>query len=116
MPGWRKLFEVYNDEFGSKPLAARPLALVCILTDGEADDLDEFSVAIANLPPFVYVAIGIVGYGREHEQALRSFLSVTKSQPRLRIIQLDSRGSNSAALADALVKMFRAPVSAQGWM
>lgn len=116
MPGWRKLFEVYQEEFGLRPAADRPLALILVLTDGEAADVAEFAYALSNLPPLVYVAVGIVGFGGEHERCLRSFVPVAARQPRVRIVQLDPRGSNAAGLADALERMFRAPVSATAWL
>ena len=116
MPGWRKLCDVYNEEFGGSPAADRPLVLACVLTDGEAADIAEFGNTLATLPPGVYVSVGIVGFGDEHDRALRSWMPLAATQQRVRIITLDAAGSNAAALASALEGMFRTPVSDFGWM
>src|SRR5579872_2500478 len=37
MPGFRKMQQVYTEEFGQEPVASRPKLLELIITDGEAE-------------------------------------------------------------------------------
>lgn len=115
MPGWQKLFEVYNDEFADVPEPERPIVLICVITDGEAADIDDFARALVGMSSGIYVAIGIVGFGQEHDAALRSFQAVVHSQPRCKLVPL-AEGSSAAELASALESMFSGPLSTYGWM
>jgi hypothetical protein len=94
MPAWRALCSHYIAEFGALPLVQRPIALVAILTDGEALDIEEFGRALAPgaLPEDIFVGIGIVGSGADHDNALRSFLV----RMRLRsLVPFDARGAHA---------------------
>jgi hypothetical protein len=118
MPGWSALLQVYLNEFGQRPPTERPLVLVAVLTDGEAADIVNFGFAMQQLPMGVYVAIGIVGFGVEHDNAMRSFLPIASAQPRCRIVQVSSGpagDTNVHQIADALEMMFRAPLTTTGW-
>lgn len=88
------------------------------MTDGEALDIEEFGRALApgSLPDDIFVGVGIVGSGDDHDAALRSFLPYVQRQSRLKIIRLKSQGgtpggtgavSNGQQIADALRDMFR---------
>jgi len=81
MPGWSKLLEVYADEFGSKPPSARPKLLALIITDGEARDFHQFSQTLKSLSGNIYVELAIVGYGSEHDNALKDYQSAADANP-----------------------------------
>jgi histidyl-tRNA synthetase len=49
--GWQRLLEVYNEEFGQKPRAERPKLLALIITDGQAEDIDQFAQVLSHLKP-----------------------------------------------------------------
>ena len=118
MPGWTALLQVYLNEFGQRPPTERPLVLVAVISDGEAADIINFGFAMQQLPMGVYVAIGIVGFGVEHDNAMRSFLPIVNSQPRCRVVQVRSGpagDTNAHQIADALENMFRAPLTTTGW-
>lgn len=82
MPGWRKLKDVYYDEFPSVP---RPLLMAVVVTDGEATDLLEFEQALAS-DPDAYVVIVTMGYGLEHAAVMRSFSGIAARNPRIRVV------------------------------
>jgi len=102
------------------------IAQVAILTDGEAGDIAAFGQAMRDLPKDIFVGIGIVGFGEEHDKTLRSLMPFVRAQPRVKIIQLRSRGgtpggtgaeSNGHQIAEALRSMFQdAKISPAGWM
>ena len=109
------LFSVFNAEFADIPVEDRPIVMICVLTDGEAADIAAFAQALVGMSAGIYVAIGIVGFGQEHDSALRSFQAVVQAQPRCKLVPL-AQGSSAAELASALESMFAEPLSAYGWM
>ena len=128
MPAWRALCSHYIAEFGHLALDKRPIALVAILTDGEALDIADFGRALApgSLPDDFFVAIGVLGSGADHDTALASFLPFVRAQRRLKVVRLHSQGgtpggsgsySNGHQIADALRDMFKnAQLTAAGWV
>lgn len=81
MPGWDKLLEVYADEFGNEPPSARPKLLALIITDGEARDFHQFSQTLKSLSGNIYVELAIIGYGSEHDNALKDYQSAADANP-----------------------------------
>src|SRR5690348_13659671 len=57
MPGLEKLLEVYKEEFGSRPANERPMLMALVITDGEAEDTNEFARAISQVGGSMYVAL-----------------------------------------------------------
>jgi hypothetical protein len=92
IPGWKKLLEVYNEEFGGKAAHERPKLLALIITDGEAEDTDEFAqllvqkngvVPVANL----HIVIAVLGYGAEHQRAINKYTQIANiSPPYIRVV------------------------------
>jgi len=104
MPGWRKLWEVYMGEFGRRPPLSRPLLMALVITDGDADDCDLFAEALRGLGEGVYVTMAIIGYGDEHDAALRAYRKIMESNAHVKILTFGSE-TNPETIARALLKM-----------
>jgi hypothetical protein len=105
MPGWRKLIEVYMDEFGSRPEAERPILMALIITDGDADDCAEFATELQRLNASnVFVTLAIVGYGAEHDAALRTYKQIESNNAHVKVLSFGSE-TNPEIIARALLKM-----------
>lgn len=104
MPGLNKLIEVYNEEFGSEPPAERPLLMALVITDGEADDADQFGRAVAQASGGVYFALAIIGYGPEHDAAIRQYKAVEEKNAHVRVLPFAAE-TDPAVIARALLKM-----------
>jgi hypothetical protein len=103
MPGWDELKDVYMEEFGNREPADRPLLMGLVVTDGEADDLNEFAEALKD-DHNSYVVIALLGYGRDHDIALESFNRVANENPRVKVIPFGSKTSPKM-IADTLLRM-----------
>ena len=103
MPGWNLLQSVYYKEFGKLPEKERPLLLALVITDGEAMDIDAFSAALER-DSKSYVVIAILGYGAEHDDALRSFNNVAQRNYRVKVITLQAE-TDPESIARTLLRM-----------
>ena len=104
MPGLNKLIEVYNDEFGKEAPADRPLLMALVITDGEADDADQFGRAVAQASGGVYFALAIIGYGAEHDAALRQYKAIEAQNAHVRVLPFAAE-TDPDVIARALLKM-----------
>lgn len=104
MPGLNKLVEVYNEEFGSEPPAERPLLMALVITDGEADDADQFGRAIAQAAGGIYFALAIIGYGPDHDAALRQYKAIEEKNAHVKILPFAAE-TDPNVIARALLKM-----------
>jgi len=105
MPGWRKIQQVYQEEFGTKPPDERPKLLLLVLTDGEADDTASFAQALSQIGGGTFVEIVITGYGAEHDQAFAAYQRVEQAnQAHVRVTSLDSE-TNPETVARTLLRM-----------
>ena len=55
------IFKVYMEEFGGVQPNQRPIMMALVITDGEADDSNEFARALSQVPDKVYVTLAIIG-------------------------------------------------------
>lgn len=76
VPGWRKLMCVYNEEFGDRPPSKRPKLLALVITDGEADDTDDFIQQLGHTNMTVFVNLIIIGFGKPHDDATAQYRRV----------------------------------------
>lgn len=90
MPGWELLVDTYMEEFGDTPKQDRPHLLAVVITDGEANDTDEFARTLEQARAGTYVCVAIVGYGKEHDQALAAYQKVAASNDHVRVVTFDS--------------------------
>jgi len=104
IPGWNKLIETYTEEFGQTAPAERPLLMALVITDGEADDSDAFGKAIQKASGGVYVALAILGYGPEHDAALRSYQQIEAQNAHVRVLPFGSE-TDPQVIARALLRM-----------
>lgn len=104
MPGWNTLIDTYMDEFGGEDPATRPLLMALVITDGEADDTDQFARAIAQASGGVYAVLAIIGYGADHDSALRAYQAIEQNNAHVRVLTFASE-TDPQVIARALLKM-----------
>ncbi|HEY7832063.1 MAG TPA: vWA domain-containing protein [Ktedonobacterales bacterium] len=104
MPGLNKLIGVYNDEFGKRPAADRPLLMALVITDGEADDTDQFARAVAQAAGGVYFALAIIGYGPEHDAAVRQYKAIEQQNAHVKVLPFAAE-TDPNVIARALLRM-----------
>lgn len=104
MPGLQKLLEVYKEEFGSRPANERPTLLALVVTDGEAEDTNEFARAMSQVGGSMYVALAIMGFGEEHDRALRAYQQIEAQNKHVRVIPFGSE-TDPEVIANALLRM-----------
>jgi hypothetical protein len=104
MPGWEQLVETYMEEFGDVPKLDRPHLLALVITDGEADDTDQFAQTLAQAKGGVYVCIAILGYGQEHDRALQVYKQIEAQNDHVRVVTFGSE-SDPNVIADGLISM-----------
>ena len=104
MPGLEKLLEVYKDEFGSRPAEERPTLLALVITDGQAEDTNEFAQAIAKVGGSMYIALAIIGFGVEHDRALRAYQEIETQNKHVKVIPFGSE-TDPEVIANALLRM-----------
>ncbi len=104
MPGFNLLLKTYTDEFGSEPVAERPLLMALVITDGEADDTQAFMNTVARAAGSMYVALAIIGYGPEHDRALRAYQQVEAQNAHVKVLSFASE-TDPETIAAALFHM-----------
>jgi hypothetical protein len=105
MPGWQKLLSVYSEEFGGRPVAQRPKLLALIITDGEARDYTQFVNVIKSLSGGTYIKMAIVGYGTEHDAALKAYQSAAEQNPGHVDVSTFGSETNPETIASGLLAM-----------
>jgi hypothetical protein len=104
MPGWEMLVDTYLEEFGDVPKQDRPHLLALVITDGEADDTDQFAQTLAQAKGGVYVCIAILGYGQEHDRALQVYKQIGAQNDHVRIVTFGSE-TDPNTIADGVLSM-----------
>lgn len=104
MPGMTKLLATYTNEFGSRPQAERPLLLALVITDGEADDTDAFREMVARSAGNMYVVLAVIGYGPEHDRAVKAYQQVEAKNGHVKVLTFGSE-TDPEVIASALLRM-----------
>lgn len=104
MPGLEKLLEVYKEEFSAQPANERPTLLALVITDGEAEDTNEFARAMTQVGGSMYVALAILGFGEEHDRALRAYQQIETQNKHVKVISFGSE-TDPQMIAQALLRM-----------
>ena len=109
VPGWRELKAVYHEEFGGRPAHQRPLLLALVITDGEAEDTEEFAQALAaegRDGGTVFVVLAVIGTGEEYERALALYRGVASRQHNVRVIPFSGE-TDPTLIANACLNMIQ---------
>jgi uncharacterized protein YegL len=104
MPGWEKLADVYMEEFGDVPKLDRPQLLALVITDGEADDTDQFAQTLAQAKGGVHVCIAILGFGQEHDRALQVYKQIEAQNDHVRVVTFGSE-TDPNTIAEGVLSM-----------
>ncbi len=105
MPGWAKALEVYRKEFGDRPVESRPKLLVLVITDGEAKDFASFANVLRSLSGKLYVQMAVIGYGTEHDSALKAYQDAAASNPGHVQVKTFGSQTNPEEIATGLLSM-----------
>jgi hypothetical protein len=103
VPAWEKLNEVYEDEFGERDNDEKPILMALIITDGEAEDINEF-YNILSRDNNSYIVIALLGFGRLHDKAVQSFQRLEELNKRIRLIPFKA-DTNPQVISDVLIRM-----------
>lgn len=104
MPGWNKLLDVYLEEFGGINPEERPLLMALIITDGDADDSEQFAKALQQVSNRIYVVLAIIGYGPDHDNALNTYKMIQENNYHVKVLEFGSE-TNPQTIAQTLLKM-----------
>jgi hypothetical protein len=81
MPAWDLALEDYDGEFGDRDPEDKPVHLVLVLTDGEADDWDKFAPILEKATARRVFVVAVVGHGAKHDATVRAYQqAATKNQ------------------------------------
>lgn len=100
--GWDALVSQYVDEFGERPRQDRPKLLALIVTDGEAQDANQFATTLASQGNDTYVAVAVIGHGGDHDRTLNQYRQIAASNDHVRVLTFDSVTSGSAIAQSVL--------------
>jgi hypothetical protein len=104
MPGFNLLLKTYSAEFEKTPQEERPLLMALVITDGEADDTEAFKSAVSHASGNLYVVLAIIGYGDEHDRALKAYQAVEASNGHVKVISFGGE-TDPGTIAAALLRM-----------
>lgn len=85
VPGWNTMLDNFDSEHGKKDKSDRPLKLVTLITDGEADDLGKFTDILAK-DTNAFVVVILIGChlpGVNHQAAIDQFTALAAENPRV---------------------------------
>lgn len=109
LPGWKNLMGNYQREFRGVPIDEQPLQLITIVTDGEAEDLEEFAKKLETEED-AYVTVVVLGYfnpyydikSDPHTRVINAFNALAAKNNRVRIIDATSSIDHSTICAAVL--------------
>jgi len=105
IPGLKKLFEVYMEEFGSRSLSDRPTLMALVITDGDADDHDQFVRELKSLAGSkIYMTMAVIGYGPDYNNALATYNKISAANQNVKALAFGSE-TNPEIIAAALLRM-----------
>ena len=73
MPAWRAALADYDEEFGDRDPDEQPTMLTLVVTDGEADDWQEFGPVLEKATVKRVFVVAILGHGRKHDATLAAY-------------------------------------------
>jgi len=102
MDGFRTMLRTYENAFTEQPEATWPLLLCLIITDGELQDGHEFESHLKHVHGRVFVEIAVVGYGEDHDAALRHYKRISKHHHHVRVTGFTDETDPNAIAAQLL--------------
>ncbi len=84
--GWQKLKQVYREEFQRRPPAEQPKLLALVVTDGEAQDNDQFVQLLDQESRSTYIVIALLGHGQDHENATRRYADLAARNNHVKLV------------------------------
>lgn len=76
-----------------------------MITDGDSLDIAEFERTL-KADQNSYVVVALVGFGEEHDLALRNFSEIARANDRLKVIPVNA-ASDAPLMAGTLMQMVR---------
>ena len=73
MPAWRAALADFDEEFGDRDPDEQPVMLTLVVTDGEADDWQDFEPVLEKATVKRVFVVAIVGHGRKHDATLAAY-------------------------------------------
>lgn len=98
MPAWKAALADYDEEFGDRDPDEQPVLLTLVLTDGEADDWEQFSSVLEKATAKRVFVVAVVGYGDRHDATLRAYQDAARrntaqdkfGKQHVRVVSFDS--------------------------
>ncbi|ORY29942.1 hypothetical protein BCR33DRAFT_724561 [Rhizoclosmatium globosum] len=89
VPGFTKLLDVYNEEFGDFGPSSRPKMVALVITDGEAQDINDLAVMILTMDfTNVYLVFALIGFGKDYENARVRLAELCKLNDHIRLFEM----------------------------
>ena len=104
MPGVNMLYKTFQQNYQMLPDGTQQKLLMLVITDGEAEDVEEFDRMLMSVQGLMYVELAVLGYGPEHDAAYNSFLDIAKRNRHVRVTPFNSH-TNPDKIAKMLYKM-----------
>lgn len=73
MPAWKAALSDFDEEFGDRDPDEQPVLLTVVLTDGEADDWDQFGPVLDKATAKRVFVVAVVGHGDKHDGTVRAY-------------------------------------------
>jgi len=88
MPGWQRVLQVFQSEFGERPLEQQPLVMLLIISDGAAYDMKEFVQLLKQeLPSNFLLTFALIGYDNDYMKAVAEYNTLVQFNPaQVRVI------------------------------
>lgn len=111
IPAWELALNEYDEEFGDKPKRDRPVHAVLIITDGEADDWDQFLPVLESADAHRVFVVAVVGYdednSKRHSRTVDAYSKVAAHNSHVKVVSFDSV-TDPAEIATDLITMLGA--------
>jgi ABC-type sugar transport system substrate-binding protein len=103
MSAWKAAEDDYLEEFGDTPALDRPVLLTLVVTDGEAQDGDEFTKVLQQAGPSRKFCVAVVGFGPDHDATLAAYKAVeAQNGKHVRVVTFGGETDPAAIAADLI--------------
>jgi hypothetical protein len=103
MSAWEAAQNDYLEEFGDVPALDRPALLTLVITDGEAQDADQFIKVLEQAGPQRVFCVAVLGYGPDHDSTLGAYKAVEATHGKhVRVVTFGGEDDPAAIAADLI--------------